>query len=101
MKKYFLSHPRKPINAFTLEDHLEDADRIAKELDLDLLEPFKLIPQDGSVNEHEARKESIRLLLRCDGLVLSGDWKSSSGCILEKLIAEAIDIPILIYKEKE
>jgi len=35
---------------------------------------------------------------RCDGIILSGDWKSSTGCLLEKKFFENKGLPVLEYK---
>lgn len=104
--KYYFSHPR----AGDIEKNLKEADRRARDfkklfkngLKKDngiLIEPFKLIPQDGSVDEHEAMKWCIELLLDCNTIVLAGDWQQSEGCRLEKAIAEAIGLDTYVFRE--
>ena len=93
--KFFLSHPRRPEKL--IKENLEDADSIAKnELKgLNLVEPFKEIPQDGSVSEEQAMAECINLLMDCDGIIMTGDWEKSTGCFLEYRIAKATGKTIL------
>lgn len=90
---FFLSHPRQG----NIEENLKEAHRLAQnELkDFNLIEPFIEIPQDGSVNEFDAMKRCIELLLGCDGIILTGNWRKSEGCRLEFAIARATGKRIL------
>lgn len=95
--KFYLSHPRSGGKMNPIEDmdhyikeNLERADWIAQQLEgLELVQPFKLIEQDGSVPEVEAMKMCIKLLLECDGIILCPNWENSPGCVLERDIASA------------
>lgn len=91
--KFFLSHPRRP----AVKENIEDADVIARNQlsGLNLVEPFKEIPQDGSIDECEAMERCIRLLLDCDGIILTGDWENSHGCQIEKAVAQATGKTVL------
>ena len=93
--KYYLAHPRSG-NVYA---NIFEAHKIAQTLShLELIEPFKEIPQDGSVSEPEAMKRCIKLLLDADALILSGDYKFSEGCQLEKEIAKLTGKPIYVYR---
>lgn len=95
---YYMAHPRSG----NVDENLRRASDIAQELScyFPLIEPFKLIPQDGSVDEFTAMKSCIKFLINANALILTGDWKNSKGCLLEKKIAEAIGLPIYEYKNK-
>lgn len=103
--KYYFSHPRTG----DVENNLKEANRRAKAFrklfhnrlkgDDVLIEPFKLIPQDGSVDEYEAMKTCIGLLLDCNSIVLAGNWQQSKGCRLEKAIADAIGLNTYVFRD--
>lgn len=92
--RYFLSHPR----AGNVEENLKDASEIAEYFRdrYNLIEPFKEIPQDGSISEEEAMKRCIELLLDSKGIIMTGDWKNSIGCNLEYQIARATGKEIIL-----
>ena len=92
---YFLSHPR----AGNVQQNLEDAHNIAQSLDyLNVIEPFKKVPQDGSMSEQAAMKECIKLLLEADAIILSGDYEHSRGCMLEWEVAKQTGKLIFKYQ---
>ena len=94
---FYLSHPRKG----DVKNNLKKADKIAQRLkdSFELVEPFKELPQDGSLEEHEAMKRCIELLLDCDGIIMCGDWRYSDGCKLEYEIAKATRKIVFVYHE--
>ena len=93
--RYYLAHPRSG-NTYA---NIMEANKIAQNLEhLNLIEPFKEIPQDGSVGEFEAMERCIKLLLEADALILSGDYQFSEGCQLEKEIAKKTGKPIYVYR---
>lgn len=94
MMKYFLSHPRSG----DVMENIYNAHKIAETISyLNVVQPFKLIPQDGSISEPEAMKECIKLLLDCDAIILSGDYKHSVGCMLEWGVAKLTGKEIYEY----
>lgn len=108
---FFLSHPRQPTTELPIGEqernrqiqmNIKEAHEIAeiKLKGINLVEPFVEIPQDGSVSEEEAMERCIRLLLSCDGIIMSGDWTRSVGCRLEFKIAKMTGKTILALKEE-
>ncbi|MCZ2129289.1 MAG: DUF4406 domain-containing protein [Bacteroidia bacterium] len=79
-----------------VEKKFTDAETIYTELGFHVINPVKLIKDDGL---HIGTWESIMkicliMMLACDGVVLLHDWKDSKGAILERDIAKRLDIPI-------
>tara|TARA_R110002051_G_scaffold297875_1_gene364457 strand:+ start:746 stop:1087 length:342 start_codon:yes stop_codon:yes gene_type:complete len=50
-------------------------------------------------NWAELMKNAIKLMMECDSIYLIRGWGSSKGAIMEKFIAEELDMPIF-YEEK-
>lgn len=39
------------------------------------------------------------LLLKCDAMIMVGDWENSTGCKIEKELADEIKLPYIIIKD--
>lgn len=49
---------------------------------------------------HDFWMEFDKLFMnRCDGLILTGDWMNSKGCLLEKEYFQKQNKPIFIYNK--
>jgi nucleoside 2-deoxyribosyltransferase len=59
---------------------------------------------DEAVNPEE-REQALKLcrelVLKCDVVLLCGDWENSEGCMMEFEVALKNNIPAIGYKEKE
>lgn len=49
-----------------------------------------------SMTYDEGMNLCFALLIRCDAIYLTGDWKSSKGCLLEYNYAKSNGIPIIV-----
>ena len=79
----------------------QDAETIYTQLGFQVINPYKLIKEDGL---HVGTWESIMkicliMMLACDGVVLLHDWKESKGAMLERELALKLNIPVYYPEE--
>lgn len=100
-KMYYVSHP------FTgnEEDNRQEARKITAELKkkfeddifLNPLDAFKYIELVKDWDYNEALKQTTELLRKCDGIIMTGNWRNSWGCLKEKEIAENLQIEVIFF----
>lgn len=67
---------------------------------------FFITPLTAMLREYKAETYDrdmdlcLKLLNRCDALILTGEWKISQGCVLEYDRARKLRIPIYLFDEK-
>lgn len=99
--KLYLIHPYETYGS--IEENRRDEERIAQDLMeklpsfVELVRPFKEIPPDTS--REEALDIGLKLLRECNGVILSGEWQQSKGCMDEYIEAKCWAKSIYRYME--
>lgn len=83
--KFYLSHPFETHGKPSENRKLEQ--KIANYLEekfptIEVIRPFELISKE--VDRETAIARSLELLKDCDGIILTGEWNRSIGCLIEK-----------------
>ena len=100
-KIYYLAHPYSSNPAMNV---LESIDKTNKLLDKGYI-VFNPLTHSHFLDAYKKRTSKfwyeydLKILEMCDGIILSGDWKNSKGCLLEKEFAEKKRMEILFYEE--
>jgi hypothetical protein len=93
-KLYFISHP-----LFTFGDpdkNRKDARLVELQLDnmgIYTINPLSIIPPNTP--EPKAMEKCGYLLRACDGIILCQEWRESTGCRHEKILAEKWELEII------
>lgn len=95
-KRIYLAGKVTGLPEAEVEKKFNDAETIYTGLGFHVINPVKLIKDDGL---HIGTWESIMkicliMMLACDGVVLLHDWKDSKGAILERDLAIRLEIPV-------
>lgn len=86
MKMVYISHP------YTGNErrNIYEAECISKELsnqfpDIVFINPLNVFKhlQNSSLSYSEIMKQCIELMHHCDAMIMTGDWRSSNGCMME------------------
>lgn len=94
-KIWYLSHPLTTCG--DMKDNYEDERVVAAFLYGErfehLVRPLDLLPEDRE--KRECARTWHLLLQACDGIILSGEWENSEGCLAEYRMAKAFGMDII------
>lgn len=103
-KLIFICHPYTPKNGYSMEDNLHLGALICKEV-LDLgLTIISPIHHSHSIDQQQKQdpelwyEQALRLLKKCDVILMCPGWQNSKGCKLEYKKAIEWGIKIIEYK---
>lgn len=89
MKVIYVSHPYNGLLSNSIE-----AEKMTEKLQKKFpqavfLSPIHAIKEDYSATDYVlGLSHCMELLKRCDGVIFSGDWKNSKGCMAEYFTAK-------------
>lgn len=96
MRMYYVSHPFTGDEEWNKKDAREQVARLKKENPQYLfINPLDAFTYAEDLTYEEIIKQCLELVQKCDGLVLTGDWKKSRGCLLERKEAEQYGLEII------
>lgn len=97
---YYLSSKMTGINEYNYPAFNRIAEKLRAK-GLQILNPAEI----NQVVPHKKRsdylRDDIQHLLRCDALILFGDWENSKGALLELANAKELGMDIFIFNEDE
>lgn len=66
-----------------------------------VVNPADLVPmfEDGKITREQCMKSDINKLLLCDMVILLPGWETSAGALLERDIALACGMEVLVFEE--
>lgn len=106
-KIYYLSHPLTSCG--TVKENYMHEEKCAIQIRLleinncetyefyHLIRPLEILP--SSFNVDEAMSRCIKLLSACDGIIMSGKWEHSNGCLTEMEYAKKYGLEIIYYED--
>lgn len=98
IKVVYIAGPYRADNAWDREEHIRTAERLA--LDVWRLGHAALCPHtnsrffDGALPDQVFLDGDIAMMLRCDAVLLTADWRKSRGACNERAIAIEHGIPV-------
>ena len=96
MRMYYVSHPFTGDEEWNKKDAREQVARLKKENPQYLfINPLDAFTYAEDLPYTEIIKQCLELVRNCDGLVLTGDWENSRGCLLERQEAEQYGLEII------
>jgi hypothetical protein len=102
---YYLAHPYTAKENRSVEDNVKHCIDVANDLmdrGYTLYVPIVMTHYLEMTKSREYQfwlNLDKRIMERCDGIILSGNWKESNGCLLEKRFCEKHKKEILFYKD--
>ena len=96
MRMYYVSHPFTGDEEWNKKDAREQVARLKKENPQYLfINPLDAFTYAEDLPYTEIIKQCLELMRNCDGLVLTGNWENSRGCLLELQEAEQHGLEII------
>jgi len=98
--RYYLSGPMSGIDGFNFRAFHAAATMLRAE-GHDIVSPAEMDEADdvppGERPWAEYLRRDLAALLQCDGVIVLPGWQDSRGASFEALVAETLDMPVLVY----
>lgn len=75
-----------------------EAQKAVEALGFEAINPIVVVG-DWNTTWQKAMRSCIAILMHCDGMVILPDWQKSSGAIIERQLAQDLEIPIFNYSK--
>ncbi len=95
METIYISHPYSGDEDKNREETRRIASDLAKEFpNILFINPLDAMQHTIELPYDVVLKQCIELLDRCDAILMTGDWKTSKGCVVEYNWAKEHKMPI-------